>query len=226
MEVKLIAMTRPVEMDSDSPVDVVEKAASVCYDSKPTKTGRIAKSCAKSGHMSVWEHISFTFLITGVSRACTHQLVRHRIASYSQRSQRYCSEEGFEYVIGQCSSLEQKDLFEDAMEDAAGAYASLVRAGMKPEDARGVLPNACVSTIVVTINARALIESGHKRLCKRAQSEIRRIFQGMKQQLSEYCPMVAEMMVPQCESFSVPYCPEEKTDCRYPSLKELVSNKE
>lgn len=222
MEVKLIAMTRPVEMDSNSPVDVVEKAASVCYDSKPTKTGRIAKACAKSGHMSVWEHISFTFMITGVSRACTHQSVRHRIASYSQRSQRYCSEDGFEYVPFEFHSLEQKDLFEDAMEDAAGAYASLIRAGAKPEDARSVLPNACASTIVVTMNARALIESSHKRLCMRAQKEIRQMFQGMRQAVMKYCPMVAEMMVPQCEAFSIPYCPEGKTDCRHPTLEELV----
>ena len=222
MEVKLIAMTKPVGMESDSPIDVVEKAASVCYDSRPTKTGRIAKMCAKSGHMSVWEHISFTFLISGVSRACTHQLVRHRIASYSQRSQRYCNEEGFEYVPCELRSLEQKDLFEDAMEDAAGAYASLVRAGVEPEDARAVLPNACASTIVVTMNARALVESSHKRLCMRAQKEIRQMFQKMRQELGEHCPTVADMMVPQCESFSIPYCPERKKDCRHPSLEDLI----
>lgn len=222
MEVKLIAMTRPVGTESDSPIDVVEKAASVCYDSEPSKTGRIAKACAKSGHMSVWEHISFTFLITGVSRACTHQLVRHRHGSYSQRSQRYCKEEGFEYVYPRCSTQEQIDLFADAMEDAAATYGSLLRTGMEPEDARGVLPNACTSMIAVTMNARALVEAGYERLCIRAQKEIRQMFQKMKQELRTYCPEVADMMVPKCEKFSIPYCPEKKKNCRHPSLEELV----
>ncbi len=222
MEVKLIAMTRPVGMESDSPIDVVEKAASVCYDSEPSKTGRIAKACAKSGHMSVWEHISFTFLVTGVSRACTHQLVRHRHGSYSQRSQRYCKEDGFEYVSPWFQTQEQADLFADAMEEDAATYASLVRLGMNAEDARGVLPNACTSTIAVTMNARALIEAGHERLCMRAQKEIRQMFQKMKQELRPYCPDVADMMVPKCEKFSIPYCPEKKKGCKYPSLEELV----
>ena len=81
-----------------NPVEAIEEAASTCYDSSPTG-GKIMNHCYKSGHHSVLEFADFTFRITGVSRALTHQLVRHRLASYAQRSQRYCKETGFEFVV-------------------------------------------------------------------------------------------------------------------------------
>ena len=91
IEVELISYTQ-------NPVNVIESAASTCYDSTPTD-GRIMNHCYKSGHHSVLEFAEFAFKIKGVSRALTHQLVRHRLASFAQRSQRYCSEDGFQYVI-------------------------------------------------------------------------------------------------------------------------------
>ena len=89
-----VTLTRVTER----PVDAIEEAASNCYDSEPSSDGKIMKHCHKSGHHSVLEFADFTFHIEGVSRALSHQLVRHRIASYAQRSQRYCSEDGFGYV--------------------------------------------------------------------------------------------------------------------------------
>ena len=84
---------------TENPILAIEEAASNCYDSEPTGDGKIMKHCIKSGHTSVTEFCDFTFHIEGISRALSHQLVRHRMASYAQRSQRYCSEDNFEYFI-------------------------------------------------------------------------------------------------------------------------------
>ena len=84
---------------TNDPILAIEEAASNCYDSEAIGDGKIMKHCMKSGHQSVAEFCDFTFHIEGISRALSHQLVRHRLASYAQRSQRYCSEDGFGYVI-------------------------------------------------------------------------------------------------------------------------------
>ena len=177
MKVELVALTQPYNKavnGTQNPMCVVEEAASVCYDSEPTANFKIAKKCAKTKHLSVYEHISFTFHITGVSRALLAQLTRHRHASYSVRSQRYCSEEGFNfYVPNSCWLNEQNnELFYDAMNDAMVHYSGLIESGMAKEDARMVLPNACCTELYITMNARALIQASHLRLCKRAQEEI------------------------------------------------------
>ena len=91
---------------TDNPILAVEEAASNCYNSKATGDGKIMKHCIKSGHTSVTEFCDFTFHIEGISRALSHQLVRHRMASYAQRSQRYCSEDGFEYITPYIEELE------------------------------------------------------------------------------------------------------------------------
>ena len=91
MKVELINHTK-------NPIAAIENAASTCYDSMPSGEGKIFRHCYKSGHHSVLEFAEFSFRISGVSRALTHQLVRHRMASYAQRSQRYCVEDGFEFV--------------------------------------------------------------------------------------------------------------------------------
>ena len=96
MEVELVAYSQPVKKDGDkNPLSIAELAASVCYDSEPTETYRIAKGCKATGHRSVLEHISFTFHVEGVSRALLAQLSRHRHISLSVRSQRYCEENNF-----------------------------------------------------------------------------------------------------------------------------------
>lgn len=99
MEVKLISYSQPVNSDGDkNPLSIAELAASVCYDSEPTDTYRIVKGCKATGHRSVLEHISFTFEVSGVSRALLAQLSRHRHISLSVQSQRYVSMDNFDYV--------------------------------------------------------------------------------------------------------------------------------
>ena len=160
MEVELVAHT-------PDPAWVIEQAASVCYDSTPTRECKLVMQCYRSGHHSVLEHASFTFKISGISRACSHQLVRHRMASYSQRSQRYCDEDGFEYVTPPSIELSS---YHDSIENALDEYVHLKNSMGRPaEDARYILPNACVTTIYVTMNLRSLINFMRERLCNRAQ---------------------------------------------------------
>lgn len=222
MQIELIGYTRPTSGDGN-PMEIVERAACMCYDSEPTENYWIAKACAKSGHLSVYEHISFTFKITGVSRALLAQLTRHRHGSPTVRSQRYCLEDGFHYVNpyeGTGTALEM--LVEWAVSEDADTYRTLIGGGAKPEDARMVLPNACCTALVFTFNARALIEACHKRLCTRAQKEIRMLFVGMRGAVEQVCPEVAALCVPQCETHA-PYsfCTESKCCGKHPKLSEV-----
>lgn len=219
MEVKLIAKTYPIIGASD--MQVVEEAACVCYNSEPTPDFRIAKACYASQHFSVLEHISFTFHIKGVSRALLAQLTRHRHASFSVRSQRYCREDDFEYVTPKLSK-DDKELYDYFIEREKTFYQTMVHEDIKPEDARMVLPNACCTELVLTMNARALIEASGKRLCTRSQAEIREMFQKMKEQVSLYSPIIGEWMVPQCEkNKEYPFCPERKSCGRHHKLSEV-----
>ena len=224
MKVKLIGYTVPVE--SGSPVDIVEQAASMCYDSKPTKSHAIAKNCAKTGHMSVWEHISFVFEVQGVSRAMLAQITRHRHHSFSVRSQRYCNESNFDFVVPDAiENWEDANAcgeFYGVMSHVRDAYKDLVGNGIKPEDARAILPNACETKFVISANARAWIESSHLRLCARAQKEIRDFYKMIRWEIEKVCPEVAEFMVPMCETRSVPYCAEHAGCGKYPSLEKLL----
>lgn len=222
MEVELIAKTCPINGYSD--MQVVEQAACVCYNSEPTPDYRIAKACYASGHHSVLEHISFTFHIKGVSRALLAQLSRHRHISLSVRSQRYCREDDFEYVTPKLSKAD-KELYDDLIEREKTFYQTMVHENVKPEDARMLLPNACCTSLILTMNARALIEASNKRLCNRAQAEIREMFQKMKEQVSIYSPMIANWMVPQCEkNEKYPFCPEHKSCGRHPKLSEVYKS--
>ena len=222
MEVELITYTMGCE-------DVVERAAAVCYDSMPTKGHRIAASCARSGHMSVWEHLNFTFHISGVSRALLAQLSRHRHISLSVRSQRYCSEEGFGYVTPDVIAKDgiENMVYDEIMEDLRDAYRTLQTDGIPNEDARSVLPNACCTELYMTANARALIEMSRLRLCTRAQKEIRELFQELKKGVANVAPMVADLMVPKCEQFRDAYfCTEEKGCGKHPRLRDIVKKEE
>lgn len=169
-----------------------------------------------SGHESVLEHWSATFAIEGISRACSHQLVRHRVASYSQQSQRwvrmaYSSRDPFNYVLPDSikDNPEARVLFENHMRATAEVYGRLVDCYDIPmEDARYVLPNACCTNIVVTMDARELRHFLGLRLCTRAQWEIRELAERMLELLKEECPVLFEDIGPQCEQLG--YCPEAK----------------
>jgi len=218
MKVELVAYTRPEKGDC---ADIVERAAAVCYDSLPDGQHRIAKACARSGHMSVWEHINFTFHVKGVSRALLAQLSRHRHISLSVRSQRYCSEDGFDYVTPDSirADPDARGIFDAFMQDIDAAYRDLQGAGIPNEDARALLPNGCVTELYMTANARALVEMARLRLCMRAQAEIRELFQELREAVRPACPLLAQMMVPKCEKYpSTPFCDEQKGCGRHPKL--------
>ncbi len=178
---------------TDDPEDLIAASARICYASEPKAEGaneKLVKNLRNWGHLSTFEHASATFLIEGVSRACTHQLVRHRLASYSQQSQRYVNEEGFDYVTP--PTIEKDDdartKFDDAVEHARKAYKDLIDSGVPKEDARFLLPNAVSSKIVVTMNFRELRHFIQLRSAKGAQWEIRELAREILKLLKEKAP--------------------------------------
>jgi len=213
------------------PEATVAMAAKLCYspsdieklrDNISKKDQRqFVKRLMEMGHMSPVEHPDFTFAIEGISRACSHQLVRHRLASYSQQSQRYVSEEaGFDYIIPPTIKADPslKKEFKKHMTVAQEAYNNLVKslnkAGIKGEaanqDARFALPNAAETKIIVTMNARELLHFFHQRCCNRAQWEIRAMADRMLKLAKKTAPIIFETAGPGCLSGP---CPEGKYTC-------------
>lgn len=160
------------------PVDLISMAAGTCYGKTDISAKRV-KACIDSGHLSVLEHASVTFLIEGISRACSHQLVRHRLASYSQQSQRYCKidvdSHDWYVVPPDISDSGNLEAYRRYMECYAKAYKDFLNAGNKPEDARYLLPEACKTEIVMTMNAREIFHFLDLRQSKRSQWEIREL---------------------------------------------------
>ena len=147
----------------------------------------------------MFEHIYFTFKIEGISRACSHQLVRHRHCSFTQRSQRYCSEEGFKVITPHSILLYEDYLLEydEAIVDIDKSYRFLQEFGVPNEDARYILPNACSTDLYLSCNLRELIHIANERLCSRAQWEIRELVQNMVALID---PKLHFMLVPKCKS--------------------------
>ena len=222
LKVELISYTT-------NPVAAIETAASTCYDSLPTG-GKIMNHCYKSGHHSVLEFADFTFKISGVSRALTHQLVRHRLASYAQRSQRYCKETGFEFVtpVSIENNPEAVSLYTNCIKLITETYSTLMKLDIPAEDARMVLPNACCSEICVKMNLRTLINFCNERLCSCAQWEIRRMAKEMVKQVLKVAPELKDFLVPKCEKHpGFAFCTEtKKRSCgKHTVISDLV-NKE
>jgi thymidylate synthase (FAD) len=147
----------------------------------------------KSGHFSALEHVSYTFAIDGVSRAMTHQLVRHRLASYNQQSQRYVSfADEPEFIVPPAvqADPDASARFEEAARGAFLAYRALIDSGVDPEDARYVLPNAVETKIVVTMNIRELLHFFEMRACRRAQWEIREVALSMLELVEPTAPYI------------------------------------
>lgn len=176
------------------PINLIARIASICYDSDPQNPMALVKHLYKNGHHSVFEHVYFTFKVEGISRACSHQIVRHRHCSFTQRSQRYCSEDGFGYV--RPKSLDP-GRFGNDMEDIRDWYAEYQADGVPNEDARYILPNACETALYVSCNLSELIHIANERLCSRAQWEIREMVQKMCD-LTD--PALHFMLVPKCQS--------------------------
>ena len=175
-------------------VETIAKIASICYDSDPKDPMALVKHLYKGGHHSVFEHIYFTFKIEGISRACSHQLVRHRHCSFTQRSQRYCSEDGFEYVTP--STIPNADM-DYVMERIGAWYHNFQAEDVPNEDARYILPNSCTTSLYLSCNLRELIHMCNERLCTRAQWEIRELVTNMRQLVD---PRLHFMLVPKCKS--------------------------
>ena len=219
------------------PEETVAMAAKLCYS--PSGIGALKDSIEardqkafveklmKMRHISPVEHASFTFAIEGISRACSHQLVRHRIASYSQQSQRYVNAEaGFNYIIPPVIEKDKKlkEYFEDFMAKTEAAYQYLMKGmnekGIEGEaanqDARFVLPNAIETKIIVTMNARELLHFFTMRCCNRAQWEIRQMAEGMLRLVKPVAPTLFAKAGPGCLYV---LCPEGEYSCR--KVKEM-----
>lgn len=189
-----------------APEEIIAEAAALCYASDPKDCRGMIRHLYRCHHHSPFEHTQFTFLIEGISRACSHQLVRHRHMSPTQRSQRYCLEDGFEFVVP--DNATNNDTFLAAMENAQASYNALIADGVPNEDARAVLPNACTTKLMVTVNLRELIHMCNFRLCARAQKEIRDVVASMRALVPEEFRW---MLVPKCLA---PYynCLERRTE--------------
>jgi len=165
------------------------------------------------GHTSVIEHTSFTFAISDVSRSLTHQLVRHRIASYAQQSQRYVDFKKPNYVIPPkiAKNPEMKKAYDETMETIWNQYNTLLEMEIPPEDARFVLPNAACTNIMVTMNARSLLNFFELRCCLHAQWEIRQLANKMLKEVKKVAPTIFKKAGPACKTKHI--CPENKKDC-------------
>lgn len=228
------------------PEKVVAAAAKLCYsavgvddimeDLTEEKVEKFVDMLMGLGHESPIEHVVFTFAVEGVSRVLTHQLVRHRIASYSQQSQRYVKLEQFDYVIPPSIETvpEAKEKFIEAMEADQKLYCELVEILQKKhfhrlleegkdekqarkmaektaiEDARYVFPNACETKIVLTMNARSLMNFFHHRCCERAQWEIRALATEMLRLVRGVAPNLFRYAGPSCMKGP---CPEGAMSC-------------
>ncbi len=186
----------------------------------------------ESGHDSPIEHASFTFAVAGVSRACSHQIVRHRLASYSQQSQRYVDGSDMDYVLPPAIAKipEARERFEAFMAEVGNAYRDLKgileahgRKDKAKEDARFVLPQAAETKIVITMNCRALLHFFHLRCCMRAQWEIRALAEAMLALCKAELPAIFATAGAKCESLG--YCPEApRFACgRYPTREQLLA---
>ena len=227
MTVRLIAHT-------PEPEKVVAAAAKLCYsDAHITdlldgldeeKTARFLTMLSDLGHASPIEHASFTFGIEGVSRVLTHQLVRHRIASYDQQSQRYVAAHGFQYITPPtiAERPEAKAKYEALMETIRGVYDELTEMGVPKEDARYVLANATETKILVTMNARSLLHFFNLRCCLRAQWEIREMANLMLAEVKKVAPALFFNAGASCVNTG--RCPEGEMTCGH--LAEMLRLRE
>ena len=206
-----------------NPERVVAMAARLCYSpigaeelSEKLSDEQVKKMVEKMvalGHASTIEHVSFTFGIEGVSRVLTQQLVRHRIASYDQQSQRYVAEHDFEYILPPTIAAQPaaREKFTALMKEIRQTYDELTEAGIPKEDARYVLANATETKILVTMNARSLLHFFNLRCCNRAQWEIRELAYQMLEQVKKVAPTLFKNAGASCVNTG--RCPEGAMTC-------------
>ena len=230
MQVKLLRYT-------PEPEKTVAMSARLCYspigaaqlEEKITdeQAAKLVRKLVEMGHFSTLEHVTFTFAIEGVSRVLTHQLVRHRMASYSQQSQRYVKEHDFETILPLSIAARpaEREKFEKLMGEVRKLYTEWTEMGIPAEDARYILPNAAETKIVVTMNVRSLYNFFSLRCCSRAQWEIRELAEKMFELVYPVAPHIFAKSGPACVSGP---CPEGKMCCgktaevraKYAAIKE------
>ena len=216
MQVKLLRYT-------PEPEKTVAMSARLCYspigaaqlEEKITdeQAAKLVRKLVEMGHFSTLEHVTFTFAIEGVSRVLTHQLVRHRIASYSQQSQRYVKEHDFETILPLSIAARpaEREKFEKLMSEIRTLYTEWAEMGIPAEDARYILPNAAETKIVVTMNVRSLYNFFSLRCCTRAQWEIRALAEKMLAEVKEVAPVLFEKAGPSCVTDGI--CTEGAMTC-------------
>ena len=216
MQVKLVRRT-------PEPERTVAMSARLCYSPigaaqleekiSDEQAAKLVRKLVSMGHFSTLEHVTFTFAIEGVSRVLTHQLVRHRIASYSQQSQRYVKEHDFETILPGtiAKNPEAKEKFTKLMVEIQDLYNEFTEMGIPAEDARYILPNAAETKIVCTFNARSLLNFFSLRCCTRAQWEIRMLANKMLEECKKVAPVIFENAGPTCISQGV--CHEGEMSC-------------
>ncbi|HCL80462.1 MAG TPA: FAD-dependent thymidylate synthase, partial [Synergistaceae bacterium] len=191
-----------------SPDVTVAAAARLCYSDvsavdlvqseSAEKVKGLLRHLRKSGHFSPFEHASFTFAVDGLSRVASHQLVRHRIASFSQQSQRYVSMTEPDVIVPPSIEADEelRSRFAEAVRDAHGLYTEMVARGIPKEDARFILPHGWSTRLVMTMNARELHHFFTVRLCRRAQWEIRALARKMLLLVREEAPLLFDTAGP------------------------------
>jgi len=220
MKVMLINYTK-------DPEKIVAHSARLCYSELGIEELRerlsnesiikLIKKIMGLRHYSVLEHATFTFAIEGISRVTSHQLVRHRLASFSQQSQRYVkiNKEGFPYIIPKSVEKDKKltKIFIDAVNELDGIYQLLLDHNIKAEDARYILPQAVATKIIITANARELLHIFKLRCCNRAQWEVREVAMSMLKEVKSIAPTIFENAGPPC---ILGPCPEGELSCGKP----------
>lgn len=232
MKVELISYTK-------DPLKTIATAGAECYKTPINERtiNSILDHCYESGHHSIFEFADFTFRISGVSRAITHQLVRHRVASYAQESQRYVdafdadfyTPQSIKDVDGDSENKLFEGYYTGYLEHSLYGYRKLLNCGIPKEDARYVLPNATTSSIVIKMNLRSLMNFMNLRLCTRAQKEIRDIAKAMRHEVilsieAKNEGNIRKYLVPKCERYA-PYnfCTEKESCGRHKLLKEVYN---
>jgi len=184
----------------------------------PERVARLLGQLVSAGHLSPFEHASFTFAIDGISRVTSHQLVRHRLASYTQQSQRFVSLKKLDFITPHNIEVAPalKARYQDMIEAAHKLYCDLLDAGVPAEDARYVLPQAAETRLVMTMNARELMHACSLRLCLRAQWEIVELFEKLKVEVSKVAPLIGAELKPKCHRLG--YCDERESCGLFPTL--------
>ncbi|MDO8886091.1 FAD-dependent thymidylate synthase [Candidatus Oleimmundimicrobium sp.] len=222
MNVKLLEHT-------PKPERTIATAARICYAPvgadelfrvlSDKEVEKLVNLIIKSGHLSAVEHAVFTFAIDGISRVCSHQLVRHRLASFNQQSQRYVKySSDLKFITP--SSIENnplaKEKFDKLNATALKVYQELLEEGIEAEDARYILPNSTETKMVVTMNAREFLHFLSLRCCNRAQWEIKELALTMLKEAKEVAPLLFKEAGPPCNRGP---CPEGKFSCGKPWKK-------